>query len=878
MPAKKKATNTLVELLCEKKRTTYSEDQLANIAFPVGGIGTGCVSFGGWGQLRDWEIFGRAAKGTTFNFSFFSMYAKPEGNKGVGRILQGPMHGPLTGTGSGQYGRAIGAGLPHFRSNTFTGEYPFGSIDLCDKDFPLVVSVEAFNPFIPLDDYNSGLPVAIFLVRVKNPLKKKVSGVLYANLENRVGHPEVGMNMNTAKKGNAIQGIMMTSGKYDVASARFGSMTLATTHKNILIMTRLANMQWFDGLTWFWDRVSEGKTLESDDTTPTKDGETSIGVISMKFALNPGESATIPIIITWHFPNNSSSWSSCTDKCCCGPAWKNYYGTKFSDAWAVAEYAGKNLPILEKRSRTFQKALFESTYPASVLDAVGSQISILKTPTCLRIEDGTFWGWEGTCDDTGCCAGTCSHVWNYTQAMPYLFPAVERTAREADYKYTLREKGRMLFRQTLLPGDKIADTMPPAADGQMGNVLRFYRDWKICGDDKWLKKLWSKVKESLEFAWVHWDADKDGVMEGIQHNTYDIEFYGPNTMMGSLYLGALRAGEEIANYLGETEKAKEYRTVYEKGRKWMDKNLFNGEWYEQKVMPRAIESAPKDFPVVINKDNIPKDGEMPKYQYGKGCLSDQLLGQWCAYMYGLGNLFDEKNIEKAAKSIFKYNFSKEFFNYANPQRIYAQDADSGTLLCSWPLGGRPEFPFPYSNEVWTGIEYAVAALLIYAGNIREGLVVTKAARDRHDGTRRNPWDEYECGHHYSRAMSSYSLMLALSGFQYSAPEGQIAFIPKVNAEKFKTFFSVDSGWGTFRQKSSVKTCSFEIEIIEGKLMLNRLVITMPFSTRSTKKIRVTLDGKEIEADFIKEDGHYNICFPASIVIAPKASFEMTVKR
>ena len=869
MPAKKKFGNTLAELLGEKKRTTYSSEQLTNIAFPVGGIGTGCVSLGGWGQLRDWEIFGRPGKGNTFNFSFFSIYAKQDGVEAVARVLQGPVHGPLTGSGNGHHGRAIGAGLPHFRSNTFTGEYPFGRVDLEDRDFPLQASVEAFNPFIPLDDFNSGLPAAIFLIHAKNPGRKKVSAVLYASLENRVGHPEPGMNVNSIKKDNNVRGIMMTSEKYE-ASPRFGSMALATTWQNTSIMTRMQNMQWFDGLTWFWDRVSEGKMLELNDPTPTKDGETSIGVISIKFQLKQKESITIPIIITWHFPYNASSWSSCTDKSCSGPVWKNYYATKFANAWAVAKYIGRNLDHLEKRSREFQKAFFESTYPASVLDAAGSQISTLKTPTCLRLEDGTFWAWEGTCDDTGCCAGTCSHVWNYTQAMPYLFPDVERTAREADYKYTLRDKGRMLFRQTLPLGDKVAETMPPAADGQMGNVLRFYRDWKICGGDNWLKKWWSKVRESLEFAWVHWDADKDGVMEGVQHNTYDIEFYGPNTMMGSLYLAALRAGEEISNYLGEPEKAKEYRAIFESGRKWIDKNLFNGEWYEQKVLPRAIETAPKDFSVVINPANIPKEDEFPKYQYGKGCLSDQLLGQWCAYMYGLGDLFEPENIKKTAHSIFKYNFKKEFFDYANPQRIYAQDADSGTLLCSWNRGGRPEFPFPYSNEVWTGIEYAVAALLIYTGYIKEGLLVTKAARDRHDGTRRNPWDEYECGHHYARAMSSYSLLLALSGFQYSAPEAHIIFNPKLNAKKFQTFFSVASGWGTYRQTIHDKTLTIKIKITEGELCLNGVSVVSPLSP-CRKRIFITAFQKDklIKKGYEKSAKSIRIEFDKTIKITEK---------
>ncbi len=801
------------------------------------------------------------------------MYAKPEGGVPVARVLQGPMKGPLTGTGSGQYGRAIGAGLPHFRENTFTGEYPFGRVDLSDPGFPLDISVETFNPFIPLNDFDLGLPASIFLVHVRNPKRKKVSAVLYTNLENRVGHPNVGQNINTPRRGTAVSGIMMTSRKHAANSPRYGSMALATTKKKVKILSHWPRLKWFDNLTWFWDRVSKGKLPEDADASPSLDDETDIGTIAIRMSLDPGEAITVPVIISWHFPNNDSSWCDCKDGECDKPVWKNYYATKFGDAWEVAEYIGKELARLEERSRAFHKAFFESTYPASVIDAVGSQISILKTTTCLRLEDGTFWGWEGCCDDCGCCAGTCSHVWNYTQAMPYLFPQLERSARNADYEYGLRKDGSMRFRQSLPLGNDIGENMPPAADGQMGNVIRFYRDWKICGDDEWLRKMWPGVKKSLEFAWKHWDADKDGVMEGVQHNTYDIEFYGPNTMMGTLYLAALRAAEEIARYLGEDDKAEEYHAVYASGRKLMDKRLFNGEWYEQKIMPSAHAAGRLAF----DSENIPKAGEMPKYQYGKGCLSDQMIGQWYAYMLGLGDLLDEGSVKKTIRSIYRYNFRKDLYSHPNPQRVYAQDGDSGTLLCSWPRGGRPEFPFPYSDEVWTGIEYEVAALLMYAGFLDRGLAVVKAARDRHDGTKRNPWDEYECGHHYARAMSSYSILLALSGFQYSAPENRMVFAPKLNAKKFRTFFSVGSAWGTYSQEINAKSFRSRIAIQEGRLKLKSLGIGEAISPRKVTSIQVEAGERRVAAEIEPSGSGALILFEKPVLVDGNSALVINIR-
>ena len=110
----------------------------------------------------------------------------------------------------------------------------------------------------------------------------------------------------------------------------------------------------------------------------------------------------------------------------------------------------------------------------------------------------------------------------------------------------------------------------------------------------------------------------------------------------------------------------------------------------------------------------------------------------------------------------KYNLKHDLSGYANPQRpTYACGAEGGLLLCTWPKGGELSLPFVYSNEVWTGIEYQVASHLMLMGRVQEGLEVVRACRDRYDGRVRNPFDEYECGHWYARAMSSYALLFGL---------------------------------------------------------------------------------------------------------------------
>ena len=816
---------------------SYTGRQLDEIGFPIGGIGTGSVSLGGWGQLYDFEIFNRPNKSLNFNYTFFTLYAKQAGHDAVTRVVQGPVGGvSFTGSGGVNFGgkgfgvdRSTGAGLPHFRECRFVGTFPIARLELGDPKMPLEVALEAFNPFIPLNDKDSSIPAAIFMFHLHNPTQESVEAVLFANLENRVGHPEVGQGVISQAEAAGAKGLHMTTKKHPEDSPRFGSMALATPWQDIMVRTHWLRSGWFDTLHDFWDHASQGMLVENREPAEADENGTDVGSIGLKATVKPGETLTLPVVISWYNPTFEKYWGAEN------PTWKNYYGSLFSDAFDVADYVGSNLERLESETRLFQDTLFSSTLPVPVLDAVASQASILKSTTCLRLEDGSFYGFEGCHPGAGCCEGTCTHVWNYAQALPYLFPGLERSVRSTDYAYNINNEGHMTFRMKLPLGTISDGGFHAAGDGQLGGILKVYREWLISGDDEWLKELWPKVKLALEFAWLQWDADKDGVMEGGQHNTYDIEFHGPNTMMGSFYLGALRAAEEMARYLGEAGKAEEYRALFESGKAWMDENLFNGEWYVQQVR--------------VDGKNLTDPAEFPKYQYGEGCLSDQMIGQWYAHMLGLGDLFDSAQLKATMASIFKYNWMPDLFEHANPQRIYALNDEQGLLLATWPRGGRPPFPFVYSDEVWCGIEYQVASHLIYEGLILEGLAIVKGVRDRHDGTRRNPWNEFECGNHYARSMASYSVLLALSGFHYSAPEQSIAFEPCVHKENFRCFFSVDSGWGMYNQRITDSDATVEIQVRYGNLGLQH--IQLPLAATSgvvlhrSQSIEATWNGKHL---------------------------------
>ncbi len=835
----------------------YQGRELDEIAFPLGGIGTGMISLGGWGQLRDFEIFNRPQKGLSLKYAFFTLYAKKGNDAPVTRVVQGPVGGvSFTGTGWG-LNRFEGAGLPHFRSVQFTGAFPFARLDFDDPTVPLEVSMEAYNPFIPLNPDDSGLPIAMFYFYLRNPADEPVCATLFANLENKTGFPDVGGGIIEYFEHQGVHGLKMSTQKHSPDSPRYGTLALATPHQDLNVQTHWFRGAWYDSLHRFWDQASEGELQENRERAECLD-DTDVGSIGLRATIAPGETVRLPVWIAWHNPNFEMYWSNQEPK----PVWKNYYATLHEDAVAVIDYVAQHHDRLERETRAFADAVFSSTLPEAVLDAVSSQISILKTTTCLRLEDGTFYAWEGCRPDAGCCEGTCTHVWNYAQALPYLFPSLARSVRQADFALNLHGDGHMTFRMPLPLGTIPDPSFHAAADGQMGGVLKVYREWLVCGDDEWLKRLWPSVKQALEYAWKYWDQDKDGVMEGVQHNTYDIEFYGPNTMMGSFYLGALRAAGEMARYLGEEDKACEYHALYESGRAKMDASLFNDEYYVQDVRPEAQAQSSHDPSISMGGQTPdPRKPDYPKYQYGEGCLSDQMIGQWYARMLRLGDLFDPEHVRTTMASIFKYNWKSDLSEHTNPQRIYAVNDEAGLLLATWPRGGRPALPFVYSDEVWCGIEYQVASHLIYEGLIEEGLAIVKGVRDRHTGVRRNPWNEFECGSHYARSMASYALLLAVADFFYSARSQALSFSPRVYPEDFTCFFAVDSGWGMIKQTFGVDTKRAAVAMHAGELNLHELSVGF-----HAPNPRITLAGTSIEATAEISDGGTRLCFaePATV--------------
>lgn len=812
----KSKTNIIKNInLYNSLKKTYNE-KASQTAFLLGGIGTGNISIGTRGNLKDIEIFNSPNKGQDPPFTFFSIYVAEEGKNPIVKKLEAKIPPPYPG-GSGLLPHQV-AGIPHLDGSTMIAEYPFVWINFKDKDLPLKISLEAFNPFIPLNANDSSIPGIIFRYKVINTSDRKVRVSISGSMANMLGpsmYHKYGFFTgsdckleNKLIKENKLKGIYYTSDDIFKDSLYFGNMTLATTENIITSKPNWLQTGWFDGIEDFWEDFSDdGKLKNVSKANASKSDITlkspKVGSIASIITLHPGQEKTFQFILSWYFPNRLRGWEQCN---CSGSnniqdAIKNYYATLYNNSWDVAKYLACNISRLEKDSRNFHKALFSSTLPACVLDAISSNITVLRSPTCFRIEDGTFLGWEGCCNSEGCCPGSCTHVWNYAQTVAFLFPELEQSMRKVEFDLETDIDGNMHFRTIKAFGiDKWNNdfwgNMPPAVDGQLGSIVRLYREWKISGNSKLIENLWSKVKLALNYAVKNWDTDRDYVLDSKKHNTYDIEFYGPEPLSNSLFYAALKAASLMAEYIGDRKAKEEYLKAFEIGSKNMDEMLWNGEFYIQKI------------------DDINKY----KYQFGRGCLSDQLFGQTLAHICNLGYILPRDHVKKAIKQVYDKNFKKDLSNHYNLQRAYALNDEAGLLLCSWPEGGRPKLPFVYSNEVWSGVEYQVATNLIYEGYIKEALSMVKAVRDRYDGYKRNPFDEVECGHHYTRSMASWSLLVALSGFSYDMVKGEISFDPKINSDNFSCFFSTGKGWGVYRQKrNKFGKLDWDIEVLYGSL-------------------------------------------------------------
>nr|MBQ4318344.1 hypothetical protein [Clostridia bacterium] len=573
---------------------TYEKEYLQEIAFPLSGIGTGGLSISGIGGLTDWELSGRANKKNANEYSHFAIKAERSGEVVDARVLQGDLQNNLCGDPmmshhhSWGYGyginRATLAGIAHFSDVTFSGRFPFAELTYKCDSMPADIHLKAFNPFIPSDEDNSSLPAAFFEWTITNTSDEVTDYTIAFSVGNPYRIIDSARNVYT--KSESISSIKMNSIKYAADAPEYGELTVSTDCKDISYQEYWYRSGWFDDLTMFWREFSTygpfvNRTYNDDELYGKMHDSADTATLAAKITLKPSETKKVRFLLSWYCPVFVKYWDKKQQ------TWKHEYCRRFTDSADVMKYCYEKWDYLYDCSAKFADALYGTTMPEVCLDAAASNLSVLKSPTCLRLENGEFWAFEGTGSTYGSCEGTCDHVWNYQYALAFLFPKFAKQILETDYRYSTKESGEMMFR-TMIPYGEEMWGFRGCVDGQMGSVLRFYREWKLSGDEDWLRRNWPTAKKTLEYAWSPenkdlWDPNKTGVISGRQHHTLDVELFGPNSWLNGYYLAALKAGAEIADHLGEHSTAEEYREIFRKGFAAVDKELFNGKCYIQKV-------------------------------------------------------------------------------------------------------------------------------------------------------------------------------------------------------------------------------------------------------------------------------------------------------
>jgi len=799
-------------------RDAYAGATLSRVAFPLGGIGAGMICLEGTGSLSHFSLRHRPEVFNEPRELFSALWIK---QAGAARVLEGPVpgwkkfgqKGPEYG-GSGSGGGGTTYGLPRFARAAFSCRFPFGEVALDDPGLPVTVRIRAWSPFVPGDSYHSSLPVAALEFAFTNAGAAALDCVYSFNARNFMARGD-GRQSSVETLPNGF-----TFGQKPLPDKpqEEGYFSVVSPDANAGANGRWFRGGWFDALTMIWKDVAAGSTARRPAAA---DGAPSPGAsLMVPFVLAPGETRTVTVQFSWYVPASDvrvpatpwgdtagESTGDCGADCACHRFYKPWYATVFPDLAAVRTLWAREYAALREQTQRFTDCFYDTDLPGEAIEAVAANLSILKTPTILRQEDGRLWAWEGCNDDSGCCHGSCTHVWNYAQALAHLFPDLERTFRQTEFGECQDDSGNQTFRAPLpIQPIKGQHQRPAAADGQLGGVMRVCREWHVSGDTAWLRSLWPRLQQSLDFCIATWDPDRLGALIEPHHNTYDIEFWGPDAMCTVIYLGALRAMVLMGQALGEDTAA--YAALADKAKTYLETQLFNGRWFLQRVRWTGLRAkSPLDDPEQLkNTYNSPEavalcEREGPKYQYGTGCLSDQLLGQFEAHACGVGRIVDAAKTRTALASVYQHNFKADLSAHVNTQRpTYACGREGGLILCSWPDNDKLSLPFPYSDEVWTGIEYQVASGLIFEGLVAEGLAIVRTLRARYDGRDRNPFDEYECGHWYARALASYALLQALGGARYDAVEKVLHLRPAIQGD-FRSFLATATGYGTVGVRS-----------------------------------------------------------------------------
>lgn len=585
------SSGNLQKSTIRKYNGIYQAGYLNRLAFPIGGIGAGMFCLEGTGAISHLSIRNRPE---IFNEPSLFAAIEVKGIKNGVKVLEGSVPDwkifGQRGSGNGDAGSTYG--LPRFINAEFETKFPYGNVTLRDSDLPLKVKITGWSPFIPTDEDSSSLPVGALEYSFKNTGPQTIEAVFSFNTKNFVASDREAVNNIRPCKNGFVLNQEGTKEKPFLKS----SFAIFTDNNNTIVDHCWFRGGWWDPLTMAWNDVKEGKLNAREPVEKDAPGAS----LFVPFSLAPGASKTVKLLVSWYTPLTTLHIGEVTKDekkncdpasgCCAGPSdlgvangkknpsadYSPWYSSQFKNIDEVIEYWTNNYKELSQKTKLFSDSFYKSSLPSEVMEAVAANLTIIKSPTVLRQYDGRLWNWEGCGDDGGCCHGSCTHVWNYAQAMPHLFPTLERSLRNTEFCENQNVAGHQGFRANL-PISPLKHDFYAAADGQLGGIMKVHRDWRISGDNDWLARIYPMVKVSMDYCITTWDPRDKGIVEEPHHNTYDIEFWGPDGMCTSFYLGALTSIIEMGSYL--KKEVGRYKTLFQKGKQYLETKLYNGEYF-----------------------------------------------------------------------------------------------------------------------------------------------------------------------------------------------------------------------------------------------------------------------------------------------------------
>ena len=869
----------------------------------LGGIGTGSVEVREDGLFHEWQIFnvgqwspqspapacccGSKPAIPTMKPEDFTFIVRTEGEQGGVKVRRLAMREQLNNLYSMAWLKCV-------QSIRFWGEFPVARLEYSDDTLPVEISAEAFGPFIPHNPRESGTPGFHVRFSVRNVSGEPVRVSILASLANPIPCGErvhtlkreggstlltlsaAGVDANEPCRGDLTLGVTGTgrhsfiTGTYEderkgvfIWNKTYGlavrsylldfratgelpnlapeqapenlpddfkAEALAPAEKKRLLEKLLTHpvfhykykrimdcdpalLKGDDKLAIFLnDAAAEMKSLFQKRKDAWRDA-----ALCTRTELAPHDETSVLYTLGWSFPNHISPKSGNIG---------HMYSNWFKDSADVCRHLIGRFDETRAKAVGFSEAIFDTSLDYFLADSISAQLStIVKCTWWTR--DNDFGVWEGL----GCCGfHTTDITYDGSFSLIALFPTLQKQQMVMGARHQ-RDDGRIPH--FFAPDFSQTDGGYDRVDMNPQFVLLVARDYLWTGDRKYLETLWQPVVKAIENTKLL-DADNDGLPDkNCERQTYDAwEFYGCPSYIASLWLASLKAGIRLADEMNDAKRAARWRQWYAKGVKNFEQ-LWNGEYY------------------VLWKEMF-KGGRVDEC-----CMTDQIDGDWFTALMGWGPVLPRERIRGALQAIFEHNYNSE----------------DGLKNASYPAGKHARIS-TYMNvqeeAPWTGIEYAIASMYIDYGMVREGVEIARNIYDRYLRAGR-VWNHVECGDHYYRAMSSWALLLSLSGFRVDVPGGTLTLMPAMKQERFRAAFVSSTAWGSYSHEIGANGTRVQVECIGGVESISTLRLNAPLKADGLK---AALNGKKIGCTAKEAGGVVEVTFEKPVKMTAGGKLEL----